>query len=62
MNLMEDLICRIKSKHNSEAMDSLENVVHFLENQAEECFLVGNLVDRIASAKLSKLKQTTISD
>ena len=54
----------LKVKTYSEAMDSLENVMHFLENQGntEECFLLGNLVDRIASAKLSKLKQTTISD
>ena len=48
----------------NEAIDSLENVVHYLQSQGhtEECFSPGNFVDRVTALKLSRLKQTTICD
>ena len=48
----------------NEAIDSLENVVHYLQSQGhtEECFSLGNFVDRVTALKLSRLKQTTICD
>ena len=51
-----------KNKTYNEAIDSLENVLHFLESQghAEECFLLDDFMDRVVSLKLSKLNQTTL--
>ena len=53
-----------KIKTYNEAIDSLENVLHFLESQghAEECFLCRDFMDRVASLKLSKLNQTTLHE